>query len=416
MRIWFACCLLFSGAAVADELNLDYGGHFKGRYTFQSFPDNSIFNQLTGDTAHDAIGELRLSLKANKGPLRFDAAYQLFGFYGDQVEYSRDLPPSLLILSPRLPNDRRRLFDLTDVIEDDGKFAAVQRLDRLSVGYTGDKAVIRFGRQAISWGNGLSFAPMDIVNPFDPSTVDTEFKAGDDMLLGQYLFNDGSDLQGAVVFRRNVVTGDVDKDSGTVALKYHGSAGNAEYDLLLAQNYADPMLGLGGNISVGGAVVRGDLVLTDTDSEGLVSMFVANYSYSWVMGGKNVSGGLEYFFNGFGQRNGNYDDLIDNTELLERLARGELFTVGRNYLAGSLTIEMTPLWQLTPNAFVNLSDGSALTQIVSNYSLRDNMILLGALNVPLGPSGTEYGGLPTGLPDNYLSYDLSAFVQLAWYF
>jgi len=37
----------------------------------------------------------------------------------------------------------------------------------------------------LSWGNGLVFSPMDIVNPFDPTAVDTEYKAGDDMLYGQ---------------------------------------------------------------------------------------------------------------------------------------------------------------------------------------------------------------------------------------
>ena len=29
--------------------------------------------------------------------------------------------------------------------------------------------MVRVGRQALSWGNGLSYAPMDLVNPFDPA-------------------------------------------------------------------------------------------------------------------------------------------------------------------------------------------------------------------------------------------------------
>ena len=34
------------------------------------------------------------------------------------------------------------------------------------------------------------FNAMDIFNPFDPAAVDTEYKVGDDMFYGQYLFND----------------------------------------------------------------------------------------------------------------------------------------------------------------------------------------------------------------------------------
>ena len=49
------------------------------------------------------------------------------------------------------------------------KNASLVRLDRISIGYTGEKTVLRFGRQAISWGNGLLFTPMDIFNPFDPT-------------------------------------------------------------------------------------------------------------------------------------------------------------------------------------------------------------------------------------------------------
>ena len=62
---------------------------------------------------------------------------------------------------------------------------------------------MKFGRQAITWGNGLFYAPMDLVNPFDPATIDTEYKAGDDMLYLQYLQDNGNDLQAAVVVRRD---------------------------------------------------------------------------------------------------------------------------------------------------------------------------------------------------------------------
>jgi hypothetical protein len=237
------------------------------------------------------------------------------------------------------------------------------------------------------------------------------------MLYGQYLTAHGDDVQAAIVFRRNILTGDVESDQGTASVKYHGISGDSEYDLLLAQSFGDLTLGVGGNRSIGGAVWRGDVVVTDTRSS-TTAQLVTNLSYSWMWGGKNVSGVLEYYFNGFGQADGQYDpaSLATNPELLKRLARGELFALGRHYLAGGLSVEMNPLWTLSPNLFVNLQDISAFLQIVTQRNLGDNLTFLGALNVPIGPDGSEYGGIETGVPGQYFSQDFGVFAQLAWYF
>ena len=79
-------------------------------------------------------------------------------------------------------------------------------------------------------------------------------------------------------------------------------------------------------------------------------------------------------------------------------------------------IEMTPLWLLTPNIFLNVEDGSALVQLVTQNDLKENLAFLGSLNVPIGPRGSEYGGIESPTADRYISTDLSIFAQLAWYF
>jgi len=258
---------------------------------------------------------------------------------------------------------------------------------------------------------------MDLVNPFDPAAVDTEYKVGDDMLYAQFLRDSGDDVQGAYVVRRNPVSDDVEADESTVAVKYHGFAGEAEYDLLLAQSYGDTVLGLGGSKSIGGAIWRADLVATRTDDD-TYAQLVTNFTYSWNWFDRNMSGAIEYFYNGFGQRSGRYDQdsLSGNPDLVSRLTRGELFSIGRHYLAGSVMIEVTPLWGLTPTVLTNLSDPSALFQLVTNYSLSDNMTFLASVNVPLGPKGSEFGGIEAGSPDRYLSGGGGLFAQVAWYF
>jgi hypothetical protein len=411
------CVLICSSPGAAEEAEIEFGGHTKGRLIAQTFPSDSIFHDLTGSDAIDVETDLRLNFDVDCGPWSFNSAYQLIVLYGDSVEYSRMFPPGLSIIPNRFPQDDRRLFDLTSVITDENRFAALHRLDRLWVGYVNEKTVVRFGRQAISWGNGLFFSPMDIVNPFDPTAIDTEYKTGDDMLYGQYLLDNGHDVQAAAVFRRNPANGESDSEEGTVSIKYHGVGDNTEYDILAGVNHDDAMFGIGGNRGIGGAVLRGDIVVTDTSSDTIVQ-FVSNLSYSWTWGGKNVSGAIEYYYNGFGQKDGAYDllSIAANPNLLDRLSRGELFSIGRRYLAASMMIEMTPLWLLTPNVFLNVEDGSALVQLVSQNDLKENLAFLGSLNIPVGPKGTEYGGIASGITDRYLSTDLSVFAQVAWYF
>jgi hypothetical protein len=365
---------LFSAATVAQDDPYDFGGHTKLRLVAQSYPNDSLFRDIAGSSSVDAAGELRLELKVKRAKWSFHSDYQLLGLYSEFLPFG-------------VPNDNRRLFDLTKVITENNDTVVLHRLDRLWLGYTGDKAVVRIGRQALTWGNGLFFAPMDLVNPFDPTTIDTEYKLGDDMVYLQYLRDNGDDWQGAVVFRRNPATGDIESDQGTVALKYHGFAGDFEYDALIAENYGDTVFGIGAVGSLGGAVWRGDVVVTDADSDTVVEL-VANLSYSWMWGERNVSGMAEYYYDG--------ND--------------------RNYVAGGLSIEISPLWSVSPTLIANVDDPSALLQLITQYSLGDNSTFLGSLNVPLGSNGTEFGGPESGIPNRYLSFDLGVFAQLAWYF
>lgn len=371
-RLLLLLCLL--SPAHADESPLEYGGHTKLRTVAQSYPRDSIFRDVAGPTSVDVVGELRLNLAADRKGWSFQGDYQLLGISSEFLPFG-------------LPNDDSRLFDLTRIITENSDSVLVHRLDRFWVGYAGEKLVVRAGRQALSWGNGLFFAPMDLVNPFDPTTIDTEYKTGDDMLYSQYLRANGDDVQGAIVFRRDLVTGDADSEQGTVALKYHGFAGEREYDVLVAEDRDELVVGFGVSGSLGGAVWRGDIVARDEPDDTRVEA-VANLSHSWVWRDRNVSGTAEYYFDG--------DE--------------------RHYLAGSMMIEVSPLWTVTPTLIANIDDPSGLLQLVTQYSLGDNATFLGSINVPMGADGTEFGGAEVPSTNRYLSYDVGVFAQLAWYF
>jgi len=408
--------LLLAAAPAGAQGDWTFGGHVKGQSVYTGYPDDSAFRDVLGPDSLDNNLETRLRIAGKKDRWDFEMHYQFIASYSDTLQLAEAFPDSALPIDTVLSDDRR-WWDLTHSAGNGVKTAIINRLDRLSVGYSTEHTVWRFGRQAITWGNGMIFTPMDIFNPFDPAAVDKEYKTGDDMLYGQYLFDSGNDLQGVAVVRRDPRNGKVEADQSSLAMKYHGFLGENEIDLLAAQHYGDLVLGVGGIHNIGGAVWRGDLTWTDTPDENVFSL-ATSLSYSWVWGGKNVSGLIEYYYNGFGQKAGEYTvaDLLQNPELLARLDRGELYTIGRQYAAASLLIEVTPLLTVTPNLFVNLQDPSALAQLVVQYSWKQNLVVLASLNVPVGPDGSEYGGIPAPLPGRYFSTSPGLFAQLAWYF
>lgn len=413
------CLTLALGAAPVYGAGSDYwlSGRLLYRFVGITNPDNSVFREINGESTVDHTAAGRFIGTWRRGEWSARADYQLLGLKGDVFNIAREVPEQLLFGANQIPTDRRRLFDLTSVITESDDYAVLHRLDRLWAGYTGDDATVRFGRQAITWGNGLIYTPMDFFNPFDPAAVDKEFKPGDDMIYSQYAFAEGDDLQGVLVFRRDLVTGDVEADKSTLALKYHGFRGSREFDVLAAEHYGDAIIAAGGNREFGGTVWRGDGVVTRTGNDTVLQL-VTSLSRSWIARGRNMSGAIEYFYNGFGQSDGDYSQeaLADNPELVERVARGELFTLARHYIAASTTIEMTPLILVTPNLFLNLTDGSALFQAVAQYDVRQDMVLLGSLNIPIGPDGTEFGGIPSAEPGRFLSTGPGLFLQFNAYF
>lgn len=391
------------------------GGHAKYQLRGVQIPEESVLLGEVGNPMFDHNGEMRLKFDWQGAWLSLQADYQLISIQGDSVPLFDSLAGRALFSNPQISDDHR-YFNLTHVLTEQDEGVLLHRLDRLSIDFISDRVVGRVGRQAISWGNGLIYTPMDILNPFDPAAVDKEYKTGDDMVYGQFSLANGDDWQGAWVARRDL-SGSLTQAVTSTAAKYHGFVSELEYDLLIAEHYDDLILGLGGLLNVGGAIIRGDFTLTETPTQTVPSM-VANFSYSWIAGGHNVSGILEYFYNGFGQRNGQYsqEDLAMNPDLLKRYARGELFTVGRQYVAASAVVEITPLWLLMPNVFFNISDHSAFVQLISSYDFKQNWQFLAALGVPIGSSGSEFGGVDAGVDGKTLATGPSLFMQLAWYF
>jgi hypothetical protein len=102
----------------------------------------------------------------------------------------------------------------------------------------------------------------------------------------------------------------------------------------------------------------------------------------------------EYFHNSFGVRE-LPDAAIDYPEpLIQRLGRGELFNLMRDYLAAGASIEWHPLLNHTTTLIGNLQDASLLLQTQLSFDPSDHQLIELGLVHPIGGRGDEFGGVP----------------------
>ncbi|MEJ2033029.1 MAG: hypothetical protein P8Y63_08340 [Deltaproteobacteria bacterium] len=318
-----------------------------------------------------------------------------------------------------VPDDDRRLFDLTQIIREDQESVFYQRLDRLVLTRTFDWGEIRAGRQAVTWGHGLLFNPMDLFNPFAPTDIQREYKLGDDLLYVQISKLKSGDLQMLYVPRRDPDTGEVEWDQSSLAGKVHFARGVTEFDLMAAKHIECDVFGLGSVGYIGTAAWRFDAVWThpnEGDSASDYLSLVSNLDTSWVWWGKNFYGFIEFFYSGIGKVKGDYTAALLDPEITDRLARGELFTVGRFYLDGMVQVELHPLVNLFLTMITNVQDPSGIVLPRLVWDVTENTQLLVGASIPFGAFGTELGGFP--LPGSSLTTrpPAAVFLWASYYF
>lgn len=414
-RVASACVLAIASAAAHAD--------FKGELDVEASHARN-----TRDSVDAALGErehsdestwLRLMGSGTSATgWGFDLAYLVEARHGGQVaidQRERELEPELFVDPQRTAPLR-----LSDTLLDHERDNIAQRLDRFALSYTGTHLVLRLGRQALTWGGGLVFHPMDLFNPFSPNATYTAYKPGADMVYGQWLFDSGADVQFVAVPRRDPSGGAVVSDQSSAGLKWHGMLGADQtlgLDVLLARDYRADVLGVALGGAIGGASWNAEVVPTRDETGATRTSLLANLQYAWSWGTRNASGYVEYFRNGFGVSGGGHVLSTLPAALSERLARGELFTVSRNYLAAGLDLQWTPLLDFKPLVIANLDDHSMLWVGQAVYSVSQNVNLTAGIQLTGGSRGSEYGGLP--IAPGFDTFDVPqqrVYARVTWYF
>lgn len=151
---------------------------------------------------------------------------------------------------------------------------------------------------------------------------------------------------------------------------------------------------MGVNGALGGATWNLEVVPTGVRREGVRVSGVANISEALTLMARNATVFAEYFRNGFGAGSGAIAVAGLPSDLRDRLARGQVFDVRRDYLAAGLTLEVNPLFTLAPTLIADLDDGSLFLLAAGAWSLGDNLTLIAGAQAPIGRTGSEFGGLP----------------------
>ena len=416
MKQWGVLLWALASSVVFAE-DWEWRGHVKYQVSAGHFADDSLTAFVGGErTTFDQSTDFRVLAEKRWSAWNFAAHYEALAIYGDAPRLSRTFSGGGDVsgIISTLPNDRHRALRLTGRWGGSDRLDAVHRLDRLVLSYSGEHLVARIGRQAVSWGNGLIFHPLDIFSPFSPLAVDKDYKTGDDMLYGQWLFDSGNDIQ-TLLLPRRAADGGLDSEAGSLATKYHALIGEWDLDLVVARHFDETVLGIGASRDLSGALGRFDLTLTDLREGGTAVSLVTNLDYSWVWSEKNWYGFIEYFYNGVGVTN-EAGYLTPSQALIERQARGETFTLARHYLGGGVQIEWTPLLNMNITVLTNLLDSSGILQFNGLYDWRQNLQVNFGLNIPYGKDGSEFGGIEIPGSGLFASSGYRLFARLNFFF
>jgi len=387
-----------SGVLPTASVSADTTFRVSSLVTGARLDSNDLMARIGTDRPVDMDIDGRLMVAGTSGSWTGTWHHSLALRSGDSIELSRELGTLFgqNDLKSRPGTDAFRLIDLTSRPDQGNRHVLRQRADRLNVRYQGENWNVVAGREAVSFGGGLVFHPMDLLNPFAPTAVDKDFKPGEDLIQIQRRLGTDGELSLLGVGRRDD-TGDPTLEASSFAVHYRGMAGTFEIELLSGRHLRDDILGVGVRWPIGGALVRTDVVATRLERgnqvriSGLVN---ADYSFTTVDHPMHIF--AEYYHNGFGAR-----DLAPGAPLTaalsDRLNRGEVHVVMRDYLALGSSISWHPLVTQTLVLVNNLQDASAFLQSTLTFDLSSTQQLDVGLLAQTGSTGEEFGGRPVAL-------------------
>lgn len=401
------CLALAPVAAPAEDLD----ARLKAFGTINDLSDDDIQREFTRSPAYDGNLDLRLLFRHDRGPWELIVDHSTIGLAGDSFEFNES---SRGAVDQTPTDDDRRALELTWTLDRGDRHRVYHRFDRLAVQYRADSWGFTLGREAVSWGSGKAFNPMDLFAPFAPTTVDRDYKAGEDLALFSKLFERGDDVQLLAVFRCDE-DGDREFDQGSYGGKWRSFFGSSELELAAGKHFEDDVAALSFRFPIGGALVQTDWVGTNLDEEDEWKVSgVVNIDYSFTLADRTAYVYAEYYRNGFGENRSPVNLATLPDYLARRLQRGEVFSLMKDYGSFGGIYQWHPLLTQSATVLWNLHDNSTLVQTNFAYESSNQQRLEAGLTVTAGDRGDEYGRI--AVSENFTTGGGSRFFLRWLYF
>ena len=407
---------LLSLNCYSEEALFTTNGHIKFQPSLEKRLQDYRFD--SSELISSEILDIRLNTELRFQEFRFIMQGESITIAGENISEGA---PSTTILpgaaSTTIINDDTRLFNLSSYVINTSKLMSVARIDRAYFEYASEKIVFRFGRQALSIGNGIVFQAIDLFAPFSPVEIDRDYKTGQDLLYIESLLTDELSVEWIIVPRRENQELHFDAGSYGAVLTWQAPEGSLTLYGLSAWHWGEWNYGLGSSTSISESVIRFDILITQTESAQWRQTLLLNYDTSWTLFGMNTYGFIEYYHNGFGSEHRLLSDISNETR--DRLIRGEIYVTGRDFLSAGVRVELRPLIHLSLSEIYSLRDESAFHQVQLQYDILQDANLSLGLNLPMGGRGTEFGGrgVVTERGETaYLRPSKSAYLRMSFFF
>ncbi len=413
MNCWAAAsglCLALWGATAFAE-SVEFTGYWK---SFLSAADIRDSHQRLGlwDDGYlwDDAERVRLKFQYEpSGRLAFGMHYEAYLHWGDTVKLSHDLEESGLADALGYSSARPRFMQLEDEILDDGPVQVNHGLDRLWTRLEPDPRLqLTIGRQAVSWGAGLIWSPVDLFTAFSPAEIDREEKVGVDVVrvVLQPHKNLSLDVVGEPLDLDQQWMANADDSSLAARLGTHAG----EYDLHLCGGVVQSDLVLGGDFAgyVGNAGFRGEALQTWVNESGQRDYFrgLLGLDYGFAAAWSPYMA-VEYFYNGMGEDEADdYAARRLETSVRRVFERGIAYNIGRDYLGGTFRVQPGALLTFQATTLANLNDGSFREFATLAWSVTEDFDLILGADIGIGSAEDEFAGwqdeeagIEIGLPD-----------------
>ncbi len=256
-------------------------------------------------------------------------------------------------------------------------------------------ATVTVGRQPVTFGRGTLWRPMDVIDPFSLTAVDTEYKPGVDAVrldltpsqsTNLTLLAAAGDWNGALS-----VTGSSFAVRATHGWSVSGRGGitGGEIGFLGGLIHSDGVLGLDGLLSTTKLDVYAEATLTIPARYGLTPRppqtgdgVIEGIAGVKLKPADKLTVVPEVWYNGFGAAVP--ADYL-RVAVSDRMASGEIYTMGRVYLAETTLWEPYPLLNVSLAVLVNPQDPSGLFVPALKYSVANSVELSAGAYLPAGP-------------------------------